>query len=389
MSGRRNCISGKIFAFTVASASADGPEPAFCSTCQGPKWSWDRFPAFWHCSDDNGPNGGFTEEALDTIARFPMATLEKWQGDQVDPPISQEEAWIVAAKQLKERNPDITVIVWYDSLRIYTADKSLNPDLNKHCTTGHFRAAEFLETHPEYLLKNKSGLPALESYGNCHIHDFTKVASQNFWREMCLNMTASGVIDGCGADASWQNGVDQDWDLDDATAAAWGKGHREMMRSTTEALGDGVLLGKNSWEVGDYVNGALHEGCDAANTTVNTLRNLTQVALQQKRRLIYQCHSKTGTLDEVAAFLVGAGPYHYFGLGQWHGTGKDGNFSEHWMPGVFDRALGAPLDDAVYDPSTDDWTRSFASGTVVTFNAKTNAGTISWGSDLQGDEVVV
>lgn len=91
----------------------------------------------------------------------------------------------------------------------------------------------------------------------------------------------------------------------------------------------------------------------------------------------------------MAAFLVGAGPYHYYGLGGWHGTGKNGNFSEHWMPGVFDRDLGAPTDDATYDPATNEWTRSFASGTVVRFNAMTNAGDISWGSDLRGVEVAV
>lgn len=317
-----------------------------------------------------------------------MVTLEKWQGAKVAPPIFQEEAWIVAAKQLKTRKSDITVVVWYDSLRIYTADKSLNPDLKGPCTTGHFRAAQYLETHPEYLLKNKSGLPALESWSGCHITDYTKDFAQSYWREMCLNMTASGFVDGCGADASWQTGVDQNWGLDDATAAAWAEGHKEMMRGTTKAIGEGVLLGKNPEEVGDYVNGALHEGCAAQNETVNTLRNLTQLAQQSERRLIYQCHGR-GNLDEVAAFLVGAGPYHYYGLGGWHGTGKHGNFSEHWMPGVFDRTLGAPVADAAYDSSTDEWTRSFASGTFVRFNAKTNKGEVSWGSDLRNVELAV
>ena len=72
---------------------------------------------------------------------------------------------------------------------------------------------------------------------------------------MCLTMTSSGVIDGCGADASWQTGVDQakDWHLNDTTAVAWREGHKSMMRMTTEALADGVLLGKDPWEVGDYV----------------------------------------------------------------------------------------------------------------------------------------
>ena len=132
-----------------------------CPTCIGPTWSWDRFPAFFHSSQHDGPGGGFSPAAIATIARFPMATLEKWQGDQVTPPISEEQAWVVAAKQIKAANPKIAIAVWLDSFRIYTADKSLNPDLIRPCSTGHFAPADFLERHPEYLLKNASGQPAL------------------------------------------------------------------------------------------------------------------------------------------------------------------------------------------------------------------------------------
>ena len=51
-------------------------------------------------------------------------------------------------------------------------------------------------------------------------------------------MAGSGVIDGCGADASWQTGVDQasGWGIDNTTATAWDAGHKDMMRMTTEAL---------------------------------------------------------------------------------------------------------------------------------------------------------
>ena len=80
-----------------------------------------------------------------------------------------------------------------------------------------------------------------------------------------------------------------------------------MPTETTAALGNGVLLGKFAWEVGDYVNGALHETCDASNDTVTTLRNLTATAAVLGRRLIYQCHGGC-TIDELAAFLAGAGP---------------------------------------------------------------------------------
>ena len=145
---------------------------------------------------------------------------------------------------------------------------------------------------------------------------------------MCLNMTRSGVIDGCGADASWQTGVDQaqDWGLTLATAEAWDAGHKQMMRDTTAALAPhGFLLGKDPWELGDYVNGVLHEGCVAENDTITTLQNLTARAKAQNRRLIYQCHGGRGNvLNEVAAFLCGAGEYHYYGLGGWNGVGSSG-----------------------------------------------------------------
>ena len=157
---------------------------------------------------------------------------------------------------------------------------------------------------------------------------------------------------------------------------------------TTKALADGVLLGKDPWEVGDYVNGALHEGCAASYDTILTLRNLTRIAKAQGRRLIYQCHKggkgdgDATPTDEIAAFLIGCGEYHYYGLGGWSGIGQHRNFSEHWLDGLFDRKLGAPLADGAYDASTDTWTRNFTSGTKVKFNAKTNKGAISWGQVL-------
>lgn len=361
-----------------------------CPSCIGPTWSWDTIPAFFHSSEHNGTTGGgFSAEALETITKFPMVTIEKWQGDRVVPPISEEQAWAVASKQIKARNPKICVVVWLDSFRIYTANKNLNPDLKGTCTTGHFQPAEFLETNgamdgklnPKsvYLLKNSSGLPALESWSGCHIFDHTMEIARNFWTEMCLKITRGGTVDGCGADASWQDGVDQakGWGLTPAMALRWSEGHKAMMRNTTSQLGRGVLLGKDPWEVGDYVNGALHEGCAAENATILTLQNLTKRAAALGKRLIYQCHG-TGHVDEMAAFLIGAGKYHYYGCGGWNGGP---NFDDH-RPAEFDRALGPPKGEGVYDVTTGEWTREFASGTKVLFNARSKKGTIAWGATL-------
>ena len=67
--------------------------------------------------------------------------------------------------------------------------------------------------------------------------------------------------------------------------------------------------------MGVYVNGALCEQCPASNATILKLQNLTALAVAMGKRLIYECHG-SGNLDEIAAFLIGAGEYHYYGSGR-------------------------------------------------------------------------
>ena len=75
----------------------------------------------------------------------------------------------------------------------------------------------------------------------------------------------------------------------------------------------------------------------------------------------------------MPAFLIGAGPYHYWGLGGWVGV------QGHWLPDVMDRKLGAPDADGAYDAATQVWTRTFGNGaTKVVFDLKTNTGNVSW-----------
>ena len=100
----------------VGGALADA---APCTTCRGPQWTWDEFPAFFHGSDPNGTaGGGFTQTALATIARFPIITLEKWQGASITPYTWEEDAFVVAARQIKALSPHTAVVVWLDSVRL-------------------------------------------------------------------------------------------------------------------------------------------------------------------------------------------------------------------------------------------------------------------------------
>merc|ERR1712185_260919 len=76
---------------------------------------------------------------------------------------------------------------------------------------------------------------------------------------------------------------------------------------------------------------------------------------------------------ELAAFLIAAGEYSYYRCGGWSHTDAP------WYP-VYDKKLGKPLSNATLGKDGI-WRRSFAAGTDVTFNTKTNVGTIEWGED--------
>ena len=387
-----------------------------CSTCHGPMHSWDTVPVSFHSSKQNthGPTGmEFSQKDLEVLSKFPLVTLEKWQGmdafsstvcnttgncNSTNAFVWQEDAWIAAATQIKEKSPNTSVVVWMDTVLIYTGwfwppkkwhkhtprpvNRTLNPSAGYSCTTGHFRAAEFLETHPEdFLLYNSSGLPAVESWSGCHVFDHTKPHVRQYWMDMCLNLTASGVIDGCGADFSatgknrWYfHNADfiQKWfKLDKETAESWNDGHRQLMVETTKALGDGLLVAKDAAELGDHANAVVHEGCAAGNGTINLLRNLTATSKRLGRRLVYQCHTKRHSVSAMAAFLCGAGDGHYYLIGGWNSMGG------HWSED-FDHPLGEPLFECVYNHVSGVWTRVFASGTVVRFNTTSNRGVIEW-----------
>jgi hypothetical protein len=164
-------------------------------------------------------SGSFTKADLDVLKKTNLVTMEKWQGtDATDPAtkervfIWEEDAWVAAARAIKQVNPNASVVVWMDTTLIYTGwrldgntgviNHTLNPDANQYCATGHFRPAEFLERYPQLLVHNSSDQPVISKYGQCHVYDHTQPRVRQYWRDQCLKMTQSGAIDGCGADFS-------------------------------------------------------------------------------------------------------------------------------------------------------------------------------------------
>lgn len=185
-----------------------------------------------------------------------------------------------------------------------------------------------LRRYPSLLVPNSSGLPAITQYGQCHVYDHRLPRVQQYWRDNCLKMTASGVIDGCGADFSAggpnseaRNTVNNTMEflgVNESVATVWRAGKRQMMIDTTVALGGGLLVGKDAAELGDHVNAVIHEGCQPSNGTILLLRSITAKSRDLGKRLVYQCHTTEGLedgsslgLSTVAGFLIGAGPDHY------------------------------------------------------------------------------
>jgi hypothetical protein len=145
---------------------------------------------------------------------------------------------------------------------------------------GHSRAAEHLESHPELLLRNTTGGLAL-GWGGLHVYDHRLGKVRELWRSNCLALTESGAIDGCGADFS--DGA-KATGLDPTAAQEWEAGHATMLRETTAALGEGLLVGKAFTQLGDTVNAILREGCTASNDTINAFRNISTLAKTSGKR---------------------------------------------------------------------------------------------------------
>ena len=352
-----------------------------------PRLSWATVGdlAFFHSSTLNELAWSDADTAI--VARFPMVTIEKWRGcnstpgcygNENPPPFcpTQIDGTLATAAKLKALNPSIWIASWLDSLRIYQAVPSLNRDYknvqNQACVRSP--AAIFLDSHATYLLPNTSALPAEESFLNAHVYDHRSAEVRALWRGVCVNLTATGLIDGCGADASQQpysyiKGVDP------AVGAAWAAGRNWTLGNTTAAIAPagGFVLGKMEFELGAYTNGVLQEGCTAGNDTITVLREAAAASLRDGVTYVYECHSD-GSVDDLASFLIGAFPGAFWGFGGW--VQPASGFASRWLP-VFDKRLGAPAADAAYDAKTATWARTFAHASVA-FDVRSGKGDITF-----------
>ena len=326
-----------------------------CSTWAAlPQFSWDTLPVFFHSSNSTGQ---YNDNALKVIAKFQMATIEKWMGYDIKD-VDDEDEMVLAMKAIKAANPKISTYFYMNSHK----DR---PEMT--------RMARELDENPDYALCDDNGVKVKNTQG-FYVFDLSKLEVRKWWLKICLNATKYANGDGCFCDSSQRVNTTFTPHISSSKEKAWSEGLVNLTREVQEALGDdNLLIGKVANQ--SYVKAVQIEGFRASNNSIQSLLLGAEVGQVMQAHVPAAC---TGDLtDYIAAFLIGAGEYAYFGCGHWSANGDD-TTPLTWRP-EYDKPLGAPKGPAQYNAGV--WTRSFASGTEVMFDTKGNKGTIKWGSN--------
>ena len=330
-----------------------------------PRFSWATTPVFYHSCNFTGP---FTSAALDIMAKFPMVTIEKGQGvyDPNDKRFAEDKI-IDALRGVKERNPNVSTVLYYNSILDWP----------------FYRLHALMLQHPELWARDAKGAVcrsdgdgSFPNHTNMLSFDFRQQAARDLWAAACLNATRTGFVDGCFSDRS--DGVPA---CKLADPSAFREGHLAVHQELQAALGAGPLIANNALLPG--VNATMIEGFVANEASILQLQ---RAAASGRLVQAHAGYGEDGTADEhcskgvtnsLAAFLIGAGERSYYGCS--HGWKVQADpIEDAWRP-EYDRPLGTP--SGLAEKNGTHYRRIFYSKhgkTVVTFDVTKNVGTIRW-----------
>ena len=324
-----------------------------------PQFSWDTLPVFFHSSNTSGP---YSADAIRVIAKYSMATIEKWQGYDVNN-VDDEDEMVLAMKAIKQANPKVATYFYMNSHK----DR---PEMT--------RMARQLQEHPDWVLKDKDGNQVKNEQGFL-VFDLSNPDVRQWWIKTCLDAVTAANGDGCFCDSS-QHTNQYFPNVPLLKLHEWWKGLLQLTEDMQQQLGnDKLLIGKVPDQ--PYVKAIQIE------VFVPNNRSITALMEGVKMGKVVQAHMghlpadgcKADMTSYIAAFLIGAGKYSYYGCGPWNASGVGNNTSWYWRP-EFDYPLGEPVSAASYANGI--WKRKFGSGTEVMFDTSTNKGTIRWSKTI-------
>ena len=348
-----------------------------------PDFSWETLPVSWHSAVD----GNFTAADLRNLSRYALVTLEKTQGSaafawphglpltcQNGTDVSacgccEEDEMVAAAAALKAVNPRVHVVAYMNSVISYPWYRLARRFLAN--------ASWWLRDANGALLNNIAENPVETWY----TWDFSQQEVGQLWSEGCLAMTNTGAVDGCFMDgcANYNaagNRLIVPGPLKPDVHAAFAANKPKWMAALQQKVPGVLVCGSG----GGWVDGVAATQVQNWGVHSTDYAGLWIPMLQRAMAagVVFEAHAACGSSDpadpveqsKLAAFLVAAGRGAYYLCGGW------GSASVPWFP-LYDLPLGEPLGNATLG-ADGVWRRSFAHGTKVTLDTKTNNGTVDW-----------
>lgn len=371
------------------SASAPPPPPP------RPHFTWDTLPVFFHSSNTSGP---WSAAAVAQIARFSMATNEKSHAMKLPGGGTQSEE--IAGPYACRQVNNVTRGAANATMTFFYLNSVIDWPFN-------YKLHGLMKVHPEWRLKNSTGhdigppgsggsSSGSASPGGNWLYNLTNDAMRAAWVDTCVSAARNGCS-GCFIDqANVPEGI-ATWPSNSAEVATYRLAHLAALTELDAALaplskGFGIdnhlgtrAYGTSAMMIEDFV------GTEKCVETLITLaaRNFTVEAHVGNYPAGNTCeHADTNSL---AAFLIGAGEYHYYHCANtWGSDARWPAVSDGWLDWLpeYDMPLGAPLSLATQKPSRAGvagaslWSRSFQSGTRVEFDGGVGAGTIWWSNGV-------
>ena len=315
-----------------------------------PHFSWDSLPVFFHSANTSGP---YSDKTVRDIARYSMVTFGKAQGSDV-PNVDDEDEMVLAMKAIKQANPNVATYFYINAFK----------DSSKMS-----RMARQLKAHPEWILHDKDGKPVKNKQGFLVV-DQSNPDVREYWIKTCLDAVSAADGDGCFADSS-QHYNESYPNVSPLKMQEWNRGILQLSHDLQQRLGDDkLLIGKAPDQ--PYVKAAMIEYFRANNDSINGLIEGVRKGKVMEAHVPIFVDCNGDITDYLAAFLVGAGNYSYFGCGQWS---SDDNEPWYWRP-EYSYPLGEPVSAPSYNNGV--WRRVFANGVLAMFDTANNKGTIRW-----------
>ncbi|TWU38881.1 hypothetical protein Q31b_39590 [Novipirellula aureliae] len=358
--------------------------PALHAADGYPPFSWDTVPTYAHMANRSDD---FTSEQLDFLAEhFDFITIEKGQATRKHG--SMDKGFAIAAKGIKQRNPNAKVLFY----------------LNSTIKIGGYEANERFPIDGE--LKSTEG-ERLTIFGSIPFFDLTQPEVRTWWED-----TAHAAVRDLGADGIFidainkMNNANRRRVLTPQKIDALNTGILSMLKQTREKIGSSKLMIQNGVpQKADDPAAALLAVNDGAmdehfvsSTKVNKEQLAADMEAFQKqakagkvmvcktwpgfdwrdKELMGQPRAERSQLAReritfaLACFLVVAEPYSYFCY-TWGYQGDDTGTFE-WYPEL-DKPLGPPKGDA--QRIGWQYTREFAHAAVFV-DIETGEARIDW-----------